>query len=157
MAVIIFNINGYPVNSSKEENDLKIHRGDLEQIKADGRLKTISDDDYNSYITREKTARLDGENVVFEDVPNPASENHSSSDFDTMLQMHQDILQKMLLNKYSDLKKAENAGLKTRLEGLQTGLKNVDKSSITFPLTTSFARYWIDNESSEMFDIQFIS
>ena len=157
MAVIIFNINGYPVNSSKEENDLKIHRGDLEQIKADGRLKTISDDDYNSYITREKTARLDGENVVFEDVPNPAPENHSSSDFDTMLQMHQDILQKMLLNKYSDLKKAENAGLKTRLEGLQTGLKNADKSSITFPLTTSFARYWIDNESSEMFDIQFIS
>ena len=63
----------------------------------------------------------------------------------------------MLLNKYSDLKKAENAGLKTRLEGLQTALKNVDKSSITFPLTTSFARYWIDNESSEMFDIQFIS
>ena len=157
MAVIIFNINGYPVNSAKEENDLKIHRGDLELVKADGRLKTISVDDYHSYVSREKEARLDGENVVFEDVPNASPENHSSNDFDNIVQMYQDKLQKMFIEKHVVLKKAENAGLKTRLEDLKSALQNVDKSGITFPLTTSFARYWIDNESSEMFDIQFIS
>ena len=137
MAVIIFNINGYPVNSAKEENDLKIHRGDIELIKADGRLKTISDDDYHSYIAREKTAILD--------------------DFDNIIQIYQDNLQKTLTEKRLFLNQAEHSGLKTRLEGLKSGLENVDKSGITFPITTTFARYWIDNESSEMFDIQFIS
>jgi len=157
MAVIIFNINGYPVNSAKEENDLKIHRGDIELIKADGRLKTISDDDYHSYIAREKTAILDGENVVFEDVPNPTPDNHSSDDFDNIIQIYQDNLQKTLTEKRLFLNQAEHSSLKTRLEGLKSGLENVDKSGITFPITTTFARYWIDNESSEMFDIQFIS
>ena len=33
MAVLIFNIRREPTLAAKEENDIKIHRGDLEQIK----------------------------------------------------------------------------------------------------------------------------
>jgi len=159
MAVLIFNINREPTVAAKEENDIKIHRGDLEVIKADGRCKTISDDDYHSYVCREKEATLDGDNVVFTDVPADGSQadNHSSDDFDNINQTYLDLVKKTLSNKSIELNQAEHSGLKTRLEGLKSGLENVDKSGITFPLTTSFARYWIDNESSEMFDIQFIS
>ena len=50
MAFIYFNISGQPSMGVRNENDLKLHRGDFDFIKADGRLKTVSDDDFNSYI-----------------------------------------------------------------------------------------------------------
>jgi|TARA_R100000988_G_C3998050_1_gene167053 hypothetical protein len=159
MAVLIFNIRREPTLAAKEENDIKIHRGDLEQIKADGRCKTISDDDYHSYVCREKEATLDGDNVVFTTIPEDAKlpDNHSESDFDNWMQKYQDLVSQTLREKQTELSQAEFSGLKTRLEGLKSGCASVDKSGITFPLTTSVARYWIDNESSEMFDLQFIS
>tara|TARA_R100000654_G_scaffold13293_2_gene28963 strand:+ start:2915 stop:3388 length:474 start_codon:yes stop_codon:yes gene_type:complete len=157
MAVLIFNLRRNPFLAAKEENDLLIHRGDLDAIKADGRFKTISDEDYKSWICREKIARLDGDNVVWDDPENPNPDSISSEDFDGTKQMYIDLIEKMQGKKGGVLNKPEFADLKSRIDGLKAGLQNVDKSGISFPITTTFPRYWIDNESSEMFDIQFIS
>ena len=163
MAVILFNIRNNPVYIAKEESDLKLHRGDLEDIKADGRLKTISQDEYNSLLTKEKTAQLVGDSVVLEDVENhdgndgTVSISMSSDDFDSMKNMYLEKVSNILDSKDSDLKREGLDSLKTRLQAFKSGLMNVDKSSITFPLTVNFAKYWVDNESSEFFDDQFIS
>lgn len=159
MAILYFNAKSRPVMAVKEENDLKIHRGDLDVIKAAGRCKTISTDDYNSYIALEKTARLDGSTVVFENpvLHQEADKGTIPSDvFDVIKDDYLEKVNHILESKGSKLNESAFSGLKTRLEGFKTGLENVDKSSITFPINTSFIRYWIDNESSEPFDINFL-
>ena len=152
MAVIIFNINHSPSYIAKNESDLKIHRGDLEIIKADGRLKTISDSDYDSYLCGEKSARLDGDNVVFEDP------NHevTSEEFDYAIDSYLTMVTNTLKNN-DHLRKEEHANLKTRLETFKSALENIDKSALSFPLSGSFRRWWTDNQSSEIFDTRFIS
>lgn len=142
----------------KEENDLKLHRGDLDVIKASGRLKTISTDDFNSYIAFEKTARLDGSNVVFENVLVHSAADNPSMSSDEFDECKNDLLERIenILEKQGGrLNESAFSGLKTRIETLKSGLENVDKSSITFPINSSFTRYWIDNESSEAFDTAF--
>ena len=158
MAVIIFNINHSPSYIAKNESDLKIHRGDLEIIKADGRLKTISDADYDSYLCGEKSARLDGDNVVFEDVLNVDDPNHevTSEEFDYAIDSYLTMVTNTLENN-DHLRKEEHANLKTRLEDFKSALENIDKSALSFPLSSSFRRWWTDNQSSEIFDTRFIS
>ena len=159
MAVILFNIRNNPVYIAKEESDLKLHRGDLEEIKADGRLKTISESDYHSLLAHEKYAELDGDNVVVQDEPNHDGDviSVSEDDFDSLVNYYIEKVSNILDSKASDLQREGLDSLKTRLQGFKSGLMNVDKSNITFPLAVSFERYWIDNESSEFFDDQFIT
>ena len=160
MASIYFHNDGSPTLAVKEENDIKFHRGDFDVIKSNGKIKTVSDDDYHSFIANEKTVNLDGDNVVFAD-PLKGSpddiENISSDDFDKIKNYHLEMVSKILETKGSRLNEAAFADLKARLEAFKTGLENVDKSSISFPLNVSFIRYWLDNESSAPFHGNFIA
>ena len=162
MAFIYFNINRLPCMGVRNENDLKLHRGDFDFIKADGRLKTVSDDDFNSYICGEKLASLDGDNVVISDKllhPETAAtdgENLTSEMFENDKNDYIKKLNKFLAHHGAKLSRPEFSDLNTRLEAFKTALENVDSSSIYFPLNVNFERYWIDNESVEGFDKSFI-
>lgn len=162
MAFIYFNINRQPCMGVRNENDLKLHRGDFDFIKADGRLKTVSDDDFNSYICGEKLASLDGDNVVISDQlihPETAAtdgENLTSEMFENDKNHYIKQLNKFLDHHSAKLSRPEFSDLNTRLQAFKTALENVDSSSISFPLNVNFERYWINNESVEGFDKSFI-
>ena len=158
MAVILFNKNNAPTYAAKEENDLKLFRGDIAEIKSSGRLKTISEADFHSFISNEKTARLDGENVVFEDVVDDGNPviSLSSDDFDVLKNLHLEAVKDLLESKGGRLNESAFSNLKTRLNAYKTGLENLDKSTYTLPSTTSFIRLIIDNEDFEVFHGAFI-
>tara|TARA_R100000329_G_C7557665_1_gene197175 strand:- start:169 stop:654 length:486 start_codon:yes stop_codon:yes gene_type:complete len=159
MAVILFNRNNEPTYAAKEENDLNLHRGDIAEIKSNGRLKTISEAEFHSFISNEKTARLDGENVVFEDPIvsdiDPVI-SLSSDDFDMLKNLHLEAVKNLLESKGGRLNESAFSNLKTRLNAYKTGLENLDKSTYTLPSTTSFIRLIIDNEDFEVFHGAFI-
>jgi|TARA_X000000950_G_C13742592_1_gene589198 hypothetical protein len=156
MAVIYFNMSGGAVLGLRDENDLKLLRGDFDIIKADGRLKTVSDDDFNSYICGEKFASLDGDNVVLEaPLVHPGSGDDvlscSSEDFTKEKNQLIENITKFLSRHTAKLNSAEFSSIKTRIEAYKTALENVDLSSVTFPQSVNFMRHYINNESVESF------
>ncbi len=161
MAVIFFNISGAAVLGLRDENDLKLLRGDFDIVKADGRLKTVSDDDFNSYICGEKFASLDGDNVVFNSSlihPETAADDVticSSEDFTKEKNKYVEDITKFLIKHTARLNLAEFSSIKTRIEAYKTALENVDLSSVTFPQSVNFMRYYINNESVESFHKDF--
>lgn len=142
---------------AKEENDIALSRGDLAVIKSEGRLKTVSETDFKSLVTGEKEATLSDGNVVLSDVlSDGAIHNYSQTAFTAEKDLIKGMVDKFLVDKEHRLNLSEFSGLKTRLTAFQTALANFDDSSITFPVTTSFLRYWYDNETAEPFSYSFL-
>tara|TARA_R100001460_G_scaffold69183_1_gene109750 strand:+ start:2607 stop:3092 length:486 start_codon:yes stop_codon:yes gene_type:complete len=157
MAYVYFTGSGHLNMLLKEENDLRIHRGDVDIIKSQGRLHSISDEDYHSLMCYEKEGSLNDEgNLVIVDYVRPTPDSRTEEEFNFEKNYLLEQVNKTLEVRATELNKPEQANLKTRLENFKANLENHDSSSMSFPVNSSFLRYWIDNESVEPFATSFL-
>ena len=149
MAFVLFNMRNNPVFLAKEENHINFYRGDLAIIKSEGRLKEVSEEDYKSLVAGEKNAKLTDGNVVLSD--QTESLNFSQSDFEVIKNFLLEDINRFIRRATAKLAKSEWSSLKTNLTEFQTALQNLDVSTISYPVSTSFYRYWYTNQATEPF------
>lgn len=133
---------------TKVENDINFFRGDLAVIKADGRLKTVSDADYESVVSNEKYAEIVDGNVVFTD-NNAVSLSLVEDDFNLCKTEMLERIDHFLHEAQQKLARSEWSDMKTRMNNFRSALNSFDPSTVTYPVTTNFSRYWFDNQSVE--------
>jgi len=148
MAFVLFNIRNQPQFITKVENDINFYRGDLAVIKADGRFKTISDSDYESLVIGEKKVELVNNSVVLSN-SNSSLTSFSKADFDAVKSDISKEVDDFVVNANDKLSKSEWSNMKTRINNYKTALDNFDTSTLTYPQTSNFLKYWFDNQSVE--------
>jgi hypothetical protein len=155
MAYLLFNEENILQQIAKEENDFNIMRGNLSHYKDLGKLKTVSEDNYKAIVAGEKKAVLTDGNVVLTDITDSTFQYDQES-FQLAVDKQLELINEFLENWSSKLDTSNFSGLKTRINNYKTALTNLDVSSLSFPITTDFFRYWYDNQSSEPFSSDYL-
>jgi hypothetical protein len=155
MAYLLFNADGVCQSCVKEKADLNFITGALSHYENAGLLKQVSRDDYISVVCIEKEAKLQDGNVVLSDIEAQTISNTQEElqkDKDTILGYVNNFLEKHSVK----LGTAEFSSLNTRLNDYKTALTNLDLSSLSYPITTTFIRYWFNNQSVEPFSNRYL-
>lgn len=155
MAYLLFNHNNILECCVAEKADFNLIRGDIPYFENEGLLKQVSRDDYKSVVSREKIATLQDGNVVLTDPePNPVSYNQEA--FQAEIDLSILYVDNFMEHHSAKLATSEFSSLNTRLNNFKTALNDLDASSLTYPITSRFLRYWFDNQSVEPFSSRYL-
>ena len=150
MAYLLFNEHNELQQIAKEENDFNLTRGNLDHYKGLGKLKTVSADDYKAIVAGEKKATLTDDNVVLTDVADRVF-SYDQEGFQIAVDEQLQLVNNFLEQWAGKLDTSDFSGLKTRINNYKSALENINISSLNYPITTDFFRYWYDNQSTEPF------
>jgi hypothetical protein len=153
MAYLLFSEDNKLMITGKEVNDFSLLRGDVSHYESLGKVKEVSQDDLRSIVCLEKTATLVDGNVVLSDLDN-GGWSQSQEEFEKVKNKSLARVNEVL--EEGRLQQDNFSSLKTRMQTYKTDLENLDVSSITFPVTTSFHRWWYSNMSSEPFTLLYL-
>jgi hypothetical protein len=155
MAYLLFNADGVLQSCVKEKADFNLITGVLSHYENNGLLKQVSRDNYISVVCREKDATLQDGNVVLSD-PEAYSLSNTQEDFQRDKDLSIGYVNNFLQKHSVKLGTSEFSSLNTRLNDFKTALTNLDLSSLSYPITTRFLRYWFDNQSVEPFTNRYL-
>lgn len=143
MAIVVFTEHNQIFRIAKSEAQALCVFGNLNSYKETNKVITITDEQFNSLVLQTKEIdSFDGQNVVWRDVRTPPGRWSSTpeivqKEIDSILL----FIEKSL--KYGNFNHDSN--FKTEILAYQTVLKNLDVSSITYPMTGSLEKYISDN------------
>ena len=155
MAYILFNGDGLAENYTKEKNDFRLVRPDIDFFDGKGLVKEVSREDYISVVSKLKEAKLQDGNITYEVVEDPAP-SFVKENFDSLKTLYIESVDKTMQKHSAKLATDEFSSLNTRLNDFKTALNNFDTATISYPVTTSFLAYWFENESAEPFSRQYL-
>lgn len=158
MGYLLFNPDGILQCCVKHKEDLGVTRGYVADYESRGLLKEVPVNDYQEVVCREKSARLQDGNIVYET---------NEVDIAGAIEFTQELFQEEITNQISlitnfmskynrRLSQPEFAATQTRLNDFKTALENFDYSSISYPTTTRLLRYWFDNQTTEPFTSRYL-
>ena len=155
MAYLLFNEDGVLESCVKEKADFNLITGVLFHFEDKGLLKQVSREDYTSVVSREKEATLQDGNIILT-VPEINSFSLTQEDFQRDKDLSIGYVDTFLKKHSKKLATSEFSSLNTRLNDFKTALTNLDLSTISYPVTTRFLRYWFDNQSVEPFTNRYL-